>query len=318
MKKILLIFGFFFVAANAEAKITILACEPEWYSLARQIVQDKADINLAVSANQDAKNIEVKAPLIAKARTARMFFCNGGDLEARWLTTLINKSYNLKAVTDKESVLFAYDYADKIGGIDEPDFTMVGKKKFYKNGVRVHLNPNNITKIAAEFTKRVKKYDPINADFYQQSYENFVKNWEVSIKKWEGRASALKGMTFIANDNSWSYLGNWLGFKIITLSDQENGDKPDVVNLNDLAKSLKTAPAEAIIFAGWENKKSLFWVRDTAKIRLVSLPFTVGGAANSINLFMMFDTTVNSLLTDCSKGTCVTLSEPENKKIKFK
>ncbi len=301
MKKILLSFCLFFIATTAEAKITIFACEPEWGSLARMIVKDQADINVAITGDQNPLTLEIKAPLIAVARKAQMVFCTGGDLESKWLSALLNRSYNLAAISNDNSLMFAADYVDKAKILNADD-------AYLQRGARVHLNPHNIPKIAAEFTRRVKLLDPIHAGFYQKSYEEFVKKWEVAIVKWEKKAAPLKGMPLLANDNSWTYLADWLDLNIKTINDPKTGAKPDLVKLHAIVESLKVSPVEAIIFARFEDKRSVLWLRDTTKTRVALVPFTTKGPTD---LFKLFDGIINALSTDCSSGTCKSLIKPE-------
>lgn len=308
MKKIFLVFGLFLLAKTAEAKITILACEPEWASLAQEIVKNKAEIKIATSADQDPRNIEVKTVLATMARNADLLFCSGGDLESKWFPTLIARSYNMKIMSNESNVLLALDYVEKPKFSEKENADKVNKDRAVKSNARVHLNPHNITKIAAEFTRRIKLIDAVNANFYQKSFDDFSKKWNEAIKKWEEKAAFLRGVTFVAEDDSWDFLANWLGLKIITLVDVQTGAKPNVVSLHKVVNLLKKNPAEAIIFARFENKKNLLWLRDKTKIRMILLPFTVGGAANSGDLFQLFETTISSLSTDCSSGTCKSLS----------
>ncbi len=308
MKKILLFVSLVFLANPAQAKLSIFACEPEWASLARAIVKDKMDIDVATNANQNPKVVDIKSTLIAPARRAKMIFCTGGGLEKKWLDSLINRSTNLAAISDENSLMFAYDYAEKPKNIP-------AEFKYLQSGARVHLNPNNLIKIATEFTRRIKMIDPLHASFYQENHDEFIKKLQKAILVWEEKAAPIKGMYLLANDNSWVYLADWLGLNIDTIYDAETGKKPDVLRLHKIAENLKINPAEAIIFAGWEDKRSILWLRDTTKTRVMLVPFSTKGPTD---LFKMFDLLTNALLTDCSSGTCKTLGKVTKTTVKFK
>jgi zinc/manganese transport system substrate-binding protein len=318
MKNFVITCCFFFIVSNAQAKITIFACEPEWAALARQIVKNEATIQVATTSDQNPRNVEVKSTLVAASRSAAMIFCSGGDLEQSWLPTMINKGYNLKALTNDNSLLLAINYIENPRSFNKDEVVRVGRKEYLRNGSRVHLNPHNIDKIAAEFTRRVKLLDPIHANFYEKSYRDFAIKWQEAIKKWEERAFTLRGMPLIANDNSWNYLADWLGLEITTIIDSETMAKANPTSLQVLVKKLKTNPVEAIIFARWEDKRNLLWLRDTAKVRVVSLPYSVGGSANNSDLFKLFDSIINGLLTDCSSGVCRSLAPPKTSTVKLR
>jgi len=306
MRNFIYLFLVFFVLSyEAVAKVTVFACEPEWQNLAYIIAKDKIDITLGVSPTQNPKKIEIK-PLIKRAGKARMFFCSGDGLEDDWLMRLASDSRNVKIIADpKKNILFAYD----VIAVDETTQSL---------GPRVHLNPYNILKIADEFTSRIKELDPVNAEFYQASYTEFAEKWQAKIVEWEDKVQVLKGKNFIAYDDSWKHLENWLQIKIMVHNQDYKISQSKAVQLNEFAKKMRDYDIEAIIFASFEDKKDLLWLRDKLKKRMILLPFTVNGSANSSDLFKMFDATVDRLLTDCSSGICKSLAPAKEMTVKFK
>jgi zinc/manganese transport system substrate-binding protein len=297
----------FLCAFNAKAEVLIFACEPEWASLAQIIVQDRAVVKVAMAANQNPKNVKIDRAMTAKMHDADLVFCNGGNLEEKWLPELVRRSGNAKIIDNQKRILLAYDYSEtpKIPEVENIEETLEAAPAKLPN--RVHLNPYNIKKIAAEFLNRIKFLDETNADFYQKTYEDFDDRWDESLKKWEKKAAMLKGMVLVANDDSWFYLAQWLGLKIISLSDPKSDGKPSSSDYYRVSDLLKTTPAEAVIFGGFEDKKLLLRLREKNKLRMVFLPFTVGGSANSNDLFWLFETIIKSLMTDCSGLSCKAL-----------
>lgn len=296
MKKISIFLLLFFLTKTAEAKITILACEPEWQALAKEIVADKAEVFSVTLANQNPANVSLLDGIANSFRKADMVFCSGNDLEKKWLNRAINSGDNFQVISNKDNLLLAADYVER--------------KPQIRNGVapRVHLNPHNLFPIATEFTRRVKLIDPINSNFYEKSHANFVKKLTESIEVWEKSATNLQGMKVVINDDSWLELTKWLKLEVVAAIDSPKSYVANNKRMNDLLALMKKTPAQAIIFANYEDKKSLLWLSEKAKIRVILLPFTIGGAANSGDLFSMFTTTINSLSTDCLKVVCQQIS----------
>jgi zinc/manganese transport system substrate-binding protein len=295
---IFILLGFLF-AQSAEAKVSIYACEPEWASLASEIVGNKAEVLKGSVPQENPANVLVTNGVIRVIRTAEMVICTGGGLEDKWLMQAINKAANLKILTNPDALLLVY-----------------GATASSSNVVpRPHLNPHNILPVAAEFTRRIKLLDAVNADFYQRSYDKFAAKWQNSILLWEKAAASLKGMRVVIGDDSWLELVKWLNLEVAAKIDTQKSSIKNNEHLNKIATELKAAPASAIIFASYENKKPILWLSEKTKTRLILLPFTVGGSANSGNLFSFFATTVNLLLVDCKKSVCPNLKiEPEVKR----
>lgn len=288
----------FFFAKTAEARITIFACEAEWASLAREIVGKKAVINMGSLPTENTVNIRVNDALLSLIRPAHMIFCSGGWLEAKWLIYGIQKADNLAAQTNPEALYLVNGPASKDSKISP----------------RVHLNPYNIPLVAAEFTRRVKLLDAVNAAFYQASYEKFLAKWQKSIPLWEKAAQPLNGMRVVISDDSWLDLTKWLGLEVAATINSQKSFVQNNLRLNEIAQELRKKPAKAIIFANYENKEPIMWLSKKTKTRVILLPFTVGGGANSYDLFTLYATTINLLLADCSKTLCPKLAITPAKK----
>jgi len=286
MKKIFFFLAFFFSTQLAQAEVTIFACEPQWASLAREIVGPKAEVVTGTRANEDPSQTRVTTELGKLIRTATMVFCTGNGLEVAWLDSALNKSANLVVLTKPENLLFAYDYA------------------ITKTSPYVHLNPHNILPIAAEFTRRIKIIDGLNAIYYQKSYENFASRWQKSVALWEAAAAPIRGQRIVVQNDNWSELTNWLGLEIAAKIPQQKTRLANNKLLEDVLRKLKDNPASVIIFSSAEDKTPALWLSEKANIRVALLPFTVGGAANSADLFQLFSTTINLLRADCSHVAC--------------
>lgn len=300
--RFLLLTTFTFLPQMAQAKISILACEPEWQALALEIVKDKIDVFSAVAANQNPKKIDLKTQ-IKKAAATKMFFCTGLELEKLWLERLINDSNNLKVLTDEDSLFLVGDFL-------YPNGTNLGP--------RVHLNPDNLPQIAAEFTRRIQKIDPLHKNFYAENLSNFMQKFDKARIYWQKKKTVLKGRKYVVNDNSWGHMAKWLEIEVIPISENKGDSNFKAVWLQEYLTKIKSEPIEAIIYAGFEDKTNLFWLRDKTKIRMVLVPFTVRGAANSASLLDVYTTTINNLLTDCSGLECKSLAPAEKMIIKYK
>src|SRR5882672_687621 len=81
---------------QASAALNILACEPEWGALAKELGGDKASVYVATTALQDPHRIEARPSLVARARSADLMVCTGAELEIGWAPLLQTQSGNEK------------------------------------------------------------------------------------------------------------------------------------------------------------------------------------------------------------------------------
>src|SRR5690606_40522256 len=87
------------VSTQAQAKLEVFACEPEWGSLVQELAGDQVELDVATTALQDVHVIEARPSLIAKVRSADLVVCTGAELEIGWLPQLIRQSGNDKVAS---------------------------------------------------------------------------------------------------------------------------------------------------------------------------------------------------------------------------
>ena len=300
MKKILLTLFLISFSTNARANLQIFACEMEWASLAREITGKYATVTSAAGAHDDAGNLSVTHDIAKNVRSADMIFCSGGGLDETWLKYALRVGENKVVALDSKRVLFAYDYA-----LVKPEVKMVDASFLRSVALRVHLNPNNIIPIAGEFTRRISLIDKDRAVYYQKSYEQFVQKWQQLIPLWEEAAVSLKGKKIIVHDDSWKGLTSWLGLEVVGKIELKKNTLENNKKMAELIEITKNHDVAAIILGHHEDKDFALKLSRLTKVRVIGLPFTVGGVANSGNLSQMFSTTIN-LLTNavCDTRHC--------------
>src|SRR5436190_1173077 len=84
------------IGLQAHAALNVVACEPEWASLAKELGGDKLNVSSATTALQDPHHIEARPSLIARVRGADLLVCTGMELEIGWLPVLVQQSGNAK------------------------------------------------------------------------------------------------------------------------------------------------------------------------------------------------------------------------------
>jgi len=278
----------------AQARLNILACEPEWASLAREIGGGKVEAYSATTAFQDPHHIQARPSLLARARKADLLICSGAGLEAGWLPILLKKSGNGAILPGKPGHIMAADHVrllEVLGSVSRSmgDVHAAGNP-------HLHLDPRNILKIADVVKQRLQSIDKANSGYYQQRHGGFVKKWKQAMTHWKKRGSALRGMPVVVHHRSWVYLERWLELKEIAALEPKPGLPPTSAHLAKVLKQVKKSPARAIIHSPYQRQKSANWLSGKSGIPVVKLPFTVGGTPQAKDLYGLFDDTISRLL----------------------
>jgi zinc/manganese transport system substrate-binding protein len=283
------------VAWPAFAALNILACEPEWAALATELAGDKATVNSATTALQDAHHIEARPSLIARARSADLLVCSGSDLEAGWLPLLLTQSGNRRIQPGGPGHLEASQYVPRL---DIPKVVDRAMGDVHPGGnPHIATDPRNIARVADALLERLAQIDAANAPVYRARHAAFMARWNTAIARWEQQAAPLKGVRVVVHHNDWTYLFNWLGMKEAASLEPKPGIPPSPGHLAELLKLMEREPARLIIYAAYNDPKAAEFLASRSKIPALMLPFTVGGSDKAKDLFGLFDDTIARMLT---------------------
>ncbi|MEP7056481.1 MAG: zinc ABC transporter substrate-binding protein [Caldimonas sp.] len=283
---------------QAHAALNVVACEPEWAALAKEIGGDKLNVSSATNAAQDPHHIEARPSLIARMRSADLIVCTGMELEIGWLPVLIQQSGNARLAPGAPANFEAGRF---IAALDVPTRLDRSDGDVHAQGnPHIQLDPRNIAKIATALASRLAQLDPANAKVYQDRLQAFQGRWSAAMQKWEQQAQPLKGVTVVAHHKNMGYLWQWLGLREVATLEPKPGVEPSAGHLAELNAQLAREPAKLVVRAAYEDGRASQWLAEHARIGAVTLPFTVGGNDRASDLFGLFDSTV-SLLLDAVK-----------------
>ena len=278
----------------AHAGLTVLACEPEWASLAQHLGGDKVRVSSATHARQDPHHIEARPSLLAQARRAQLLICTGAELEAGWLPLLQRESGNATIQTGQPGY---FETADHITLLDKPHLGQHLEGHVHAAGnPHLHLNPHNLLPIARALSLRLQQLDPKEANFYRQRGEAFISHWQNAIVEWEKQAAPLRGQSVVVQHGSLAYLLRWLDLRMVADLEPKPGVEPSVNHLASLSQRLTPGSAKAILRTPYQSARPAEWLGSRSQIPVRVLPYTVGGNPEANDLFGLFDTSLKLLL----------------------
>jgi zinc/manganese transport system substrate-binding protein len=282
------------LAANpAFAKLRVFACEPEWGALTQELAGDVVEISVATSALQDVHQIEAKPSLIAKVRRADLVVCTGAELEVGWLPQLLRQAGNAKVASGPGYFMAT----EQVVTLDKPAKLDRAAGDVHPQGnPHIQMDPRRVQQVARALSARLAQLDAGNAALYAQRLADFTTRWQAAIKRWETKAAPLKGKAVIVHHISWVYLNQWLGLQQIGALEPKPGVPPTSGHLSGLIASAKSKHAYAIVSAAYQDAKPAHWLSERTDVPVVVLPFTVGGDAQSKDLFGFYDSTIDKLL----------------------
>ena len=293
MKKILLI-ALLFLSTTSHAALNVFACEPEWAALTQLLAGDKASLYIATGALQDPHRVEARPSLIARARRANLLVCTGAELETGWLPLILRESGNSAIQPGSPG---AFEAAQFVHMLEVPTRLDRSDGDVHAQGnPHIQTDARNFLAVADALSKRLTQLDPANAAYYQQQLATFNGQWRAAIARWEKQATPLKGVAIVAQHRGFPYLNNWLGLKQVAELEPKPGMEPSAAYLGQVLGQLQQHPAKMVLRAAYQDGRPSDWIAERAHIKAVALPYTVGGTAQAIDLFGLFDDTLTRLL----------------------
>lgn len=279
---------------SVQAAFTIFSCEPEWAALATEIGQSHVKVITATTAQQDPHAIQARPSLIAALRKAELLICTGAGLEAGWLPMLQRRANNPAVLSGKPGYIEVAGYVQML---DRPaSLDRVHGDVHAQGNPHIQTDPRNYIPAARVLSERLQQLDPENAQAYRNNHAVFIERWRTAIASWQQRALPLQGMPVVVQHSNWVYLNHWLGLERIAALEKKPGVPPSSADLSALLAQLQLQPARAILRAAYQNERAAQWLSAKTDIPIVALPYTVGGNAESGNLFDLFDDTISRLL----------------------
>jgi zinc/manganese transport system substrate-binding protein len=279
---------------HAQAALRVVACEPEWASLATELGGDRLQVSSATTALQDPHRIEARPSLIARVRNADLLVCTGLELEVGWLPVLVQQSGNAKVAPGAPGF---FEAGRHVSALDVPQRLDRSDGDVHAAGnPHIQLDPRNIALVAKALAERLAQLDPPNARAYQERHAAFAARWAEAERRWSQQAAPLKGLSVVAHHRNLSYLWHWLGVREVATLEPKPGVEPSAGHLSTLKAQLAKQPARLVVRAAYQDPRASQWLSDQARIPAVALPFTVGGNEQAKDLFGLFDSTIALLL----------------------
>ena len=276
-----------FSTASATEPFSVFACEPEWKALVEEIGGSNVKVYSATTGMQDPHHVEARPSLIAKARSADMVVCTGGELEIGWLPVVQRRSGNSKIQGASDALFFVSDFVDRL---EIPDSVDRADGDVHAAGnPHVHLDPYRLLEISGHLATRIKQLDPSNAKNYEKRWQEFESKWLEAISEWERQTSNLVGTRVMVHHRSWSYLLDWLNWHSVAELEPLPGSPPTTSHLASLLEVEQRERPKAILIATYQNPRGAKWMSERTSLPIVSLPFTIGGSEDAGDLYSLFD-----------------------------
>lgn len=285
----------------ASAALKVFTCEPEWAALAKELGGDDVDTYSASTAVQDVHRVQARPSLIAKYRQADLVVCTGAELEIGWFPALAEKANNPRVAVGSPGY---FEVARQVRMLEVPASVdrALGDVHPYGNP-HVQTSPENIGPVAQALAQRLAELDGTHAADYARRQQAFAARWTQALAKWRERAAPLKGLSVVSHHKTWVYLYDWLGIREVATLEPKPGVPPSGAHLEKVLGLVRSQPVKMVVYSSYEDARASEWLSQQARIPAVRLPFSVGGAPGTDDLFGFYDVLIGELLKGAAGGS---------------
>ncbi|HEX5802372.1 MAG TPA: zinc ABC transporter substrate-binding protein [Azospira sp.] len=288
------------LALPAQAALNVFATVPEWAALAEEIGGARVKVYAATHGLQDPHRIEAKPSLIARVRSANLVLATGAELEVGWLPVVLRESGN-RGVQPGQPGYF--EAASAVRLLDVPTVLDRAHGDVHAAGnPHLQTDPRNVLKVAEALTARMVELDPLEAMSYRAGLQAFTAKWRAALARWEAQAAPLRGVPVLVQHAAFPYLTQWLGLREVGVLEAKAGVEPSARHLAEVLARLPAQPARMVLRPAYQHDAPSRWIGERAQLPVVTLPFTIGGTPEAVDLVSLFDDTLRRLLAALAAG----------------
>lgn len=226
---------------NSEGKIKIYTSIYPLYDFAKKVGGDKVDVTNLVPAGTEPHEWEISTSDIVNLEKADMLIYNGAGIE-NWTDKVISTLEN-KDIT----------YVKTSEGLD---IHKIGKKDSQEDNKHSHgsydphtwLSIKNAKQEMENIKNALVKYDPDNADYYEDNYEKYAKKFDELDKKYSNTLGPIKNKTIIVAHEAFGYLCEEYDINQEGIEGLTPDSEPDPARMRQIIKFAKKNNVKTIFF----------------------------------------------------------------------
>jgi len=249
---------------SAHAKLNVVATTPELAAIAQEIGGDRAEILSLAKPTEDPHFVTPKTSFIVKLNRADALVEGGAELEAGWLTPLLDVARNPKLkrvpIAPAVKLLEAPTSLDRSKG----DVHSMGNPHFMTDPLNGRLDAEQI---AAAF----RALAPRDAGAFAANLAKFNQRLDTKLADWQKRLAPHAGTRLAAYHNTWPYFAQRFGLKIDLFLEPKPGIPPSPGHLAEVIATMKGGTVRVIIVEPYQNHRAAETVATQTGARVVDM-----------------------------------------------
>lgn len=231
------------------------------YDFARNIGQDKIDVNYIVPPGGEPHDFEITAKNMKDIQNANLLIKNGLGIDG-FADKIKSESENLKIVVATEGI--------KPTAYEKEHDNKLKHEDVHNHGEydpHVWLNVDLAIKECENIKKALIEADKNNKDFYEKNYNEYTNKLKSLKSKYDEGLSSIKNKNMLVSHDAYGYLCEQYGINQISITGISPNQEPSINKIIELTNFAKDKNLNYVLFDGLVNPKVAKTIASEAKIK---------------------------------------------------
>ena len=263
------------LAGPASAKLNVVATTPDLGAIARAVGGDQIDLTILAKPTEDPHFVDAKPSFIVKLNRADALVEGGAELEAGWLTPLLEGSRNPKLAAGQPGRIAG---SEGVTLLEVPAALDRSQGDIHAAGNPHYLtDPLNARVVAAHLAKAFAALDGPAAGAYQANLKRFNDELESKLAGWRKLLAPYQGRPIVTYHNYWIYFGARFGFPMELFLEPKPGIPPTPAHLAEVITRMKAGQLQLVTVQPYQNRKTAETVAAHTGALVLDWPSFPGG-----------------------------------------
>lgn len=263
------------LAVPVRAKLTVVATTPDLGAIAHAIGGDQIDLTTLAKPTEDPHFVDAKPSFIVKLNHADALIEGGAELEAGWLTPLLEGARNPRLEAGKPGRVAA---AEGVALLEVPAALDRSQGDIHAAGNPHFLtDPLNAKIVAAHVARSLAQLDASSAGVFQANLKKFDEQLDAKLAEWQKLLAPYQGRSLVTYHNYWIYFGRRFGFPMELFLEPKPGIPPTPAHLADVITKMKADNLKLVAVQPYQNRKTAETVATHTGAIVLDWPSFPGG-----------------------------------------
>ena len=263
------------LAIPAWAKLNVVATTPDLGAIAHAIGGDQIELTTLAKPSEDPHFVDAKPSFIVKLNHADALIEGGAELEAGWLTPLLEGARNPRLEAGKPGRIAG---AEGVALLEVPSALDRSQGDIHASGNPHYLtDPLNAKIVAAHIARALADLDEKSSGVFQANLKKFDDELDAKLAEWSKLVAPYAGRPLVTYHNYWIYFGHRFGWPMELFLEPKPGIPPTPAHLAAVIGKMKAGNLKLVTVQPYQNRKTAETVASHTGAIVLDFPSFPGG-----------------------------------------